>query len=72
MSSTRTQIYLTDEQRQRIDRVAAARGVTMAQLIRDAVDEYLDDESDPDATLASTFGADHAASTPSRDSWQRG
>ncbi len=72
MSSTRTQIYLTDEQRQRIDRVAAAKGVTMAQLIRDAVDEYLDDEPDPDTALSSTFGADPAASAPPRDTWQRG
>ncbi|MEZ5376107.1 MAG: CopG family transcriptional regulator [Acidimicrobiales bacterium] len=72
MSSARTQIYLTDEQRQRIDRVAAASGVTMAQLIRDAVDEYLDDVPDPETALSSTFGADPTAAAPSRDGWQRG
>ena len=56
MSSTRTQIYLTDEQRRRIDRVAAAKGMTMAEVVRRAVDDYLDDEPDPERALAATFG----------------
>ena len=72
MSATRTQIYLSEDQRARIDRVAAAEGVTMAELIRRAVDEYLAEEIDPSAALASTFGSDPAATAPSRDSWQRG
>lgn len=71
MSSTRTQIYLTDEQRERIDRVAAAKGWTMAQVVRRAVDDYLDDEPDLEAALASTFGAAPDASVPSRDAWRR-
>ena len=41
MSATRTQIYFTQEQRERIDRAAASKGVTMAELVREAVDEYL-------------------------------
>jgi predicted DNA-binding protein len=72
MSSTRTQIYLTDEQRRRIDRVAAARGVTMAELVRRAVDEYLDHEPDPEQVLAATFGASANADIPGRDTWERG
>ena len=72
MSSTRTQVYLTDEQRERIDRVAAAEGVSMAQVIRRAVDEYLDDRPDPEAALAATFGAAPDAIAPSRDTWSRG
>lgn len=72
MSSTRTQVYLTDEQRARIDRAAATEGVTMAEVIRRAVDEYLDDEADASEALASTFGAAPQAEVPSRDSWQRG
>ena len=72
MSSTRTQVYLTDEQRQRIDRVAASEGLTMAQVIRRALDEYLDDLPDPDAALDATFGAAPDAAAPSRDSWARG
>jgi predicted DNA-binding protein len=72
MSATRTQVYLTEEQRSRIDRVAAAEGVTMAEVIRRAVDEYVADEVDATAVLASTFGADPSAQAPSRDTWRRG
>jgi len=72
MSSTRTQVYLTDEQRERIDRVATAEGLTMAQVIRHAVDEYLDDRPDLEAALSATFGAVSDAVAPSRDAWSRG
>jgi predicted DNA-binding protein len=72
MSATRTQIYLTEEQRRRIDRVASANGLTMAEVIRRAVDEYVDDQGDPAAALASTFGAEPELTVPSRDSWTRG
>lgn len=44
----------------------------MAQVIRRALDEYLDDVPDPDAALDATFGAAPDATTPSRDSWARG
>ena len=71
MSATRTQVYLTDDQRARIDRVAAAAGVTMAELIRRALDEYLG-EADPAAALHATFGADPTAEAPSRDARRRG
>jgi hypothetical protein len=72
MSATRTQIYLTDEQRARVDRAAAAEGVTMAELIRRALDEYLGAGPDPTPALAATFGADPAADAPPRDAWRRG
>lgn len=72
MSATRTQIYLTEEQRDRIDRAAAAEGVSMAELIRRAIDGYLRHDSDPTTALAATFGADRHASAPSRDDWHRG
>jgi hypothetical protein len=73
MSSRRTQLYLTNEQRARIDEVSRAEGVTLAEVVRRAVDEYLDREY-PSATeaLAATFGADPAASYPQRDEWDRG
>lgn len=73
MSATRTQIYLTDEQRRRIDEMAKEMGITMAEVIRRAIDVYLASEQ-PDATtaLAATFGADPAAEAPSRDEWDRG
>ncbi|MBS1846688.1 MAG: CopG family transcriptional regulator [Actinobacteria bacterium] len=72
MSATRTQVYLTEEQRTRIDRVAAAGGLTMAEVIRRALDAYLDHEADPASALAATFGAAPDAEVPSRDSWRRG
>jgi predicted DNA-binding protein len=71
--STRTQVYLTDEQRRRIDAMAEAEGVTMAEVVRRALDAYLEDEvPDPEAALRATFGADPDASAPDRDEWDRG
>jgi predicted DNA-binding protein len=73
MSATRTQVYLTDEQRQLIDVLADAEGVTMAEIVRRALDAYLHDEyPDPVVALAATFGADPDATVPSRDEWDRG
>ena len=72
MSATRTQIYLTDEQRRRIDVLAAVEGVTMAEIVRRALDAYLTAENDAAAALSATFGADPDAAGPSRDGWDRG
>ncbi|HVM52900.1 MAG TPA: CopG family transcriptional regulator [Acidimicrobiales bacterium] len=72
MSATRTQIYLTPEQRDRIDAIAAAEGVTMAEVIRRALDRFLIADADPSAALAATFGADPHATMPDRDEWDRG
>jgi len=72
MSSTRTQVYLTREQRDAVDELAHGEGVTMAEIIRRAVDAYLVVElSDPSAALAATFGAAPDAETPGRDEWDR-
>ncbi len=73
MSATRTQVYLTEEQRRRIDAIAEAERVTMAEVIRRALDSYLEDEApDAEAALAATFGAAPDATAPSRDEWDRG
>lgn len=72
MSATRTQIYLTEAQRHRIDLVTASEGIPMAEVIRRALDEYLGDDTDAPAALRSTFGAVPDAGTPSRDDWHRG
>jgi predicted DNA-binding protein len=73
MSATRTQILLTEEQRRQIDALAEAEGVTMAEIVRRALDAYLDEESpDPELALAPTFAADPGAAAPSRDEWGRG
>ena len=73
MPATRTQIYLSEEQRRRIDELTASRGVTLAEVVRRALDDYLDVEV-PDAApiLAATFGAAPAVAPPSRDEWDRG
>ncbi len=73
MPATRTQIYLTAEQRRRLDELARRRGATLAQLIREAVDRYLEGAG-PSATLAleATFGRAPALEVPSRDEWDRG
>ena len=65
--ATRTQIYLTDEQRARLAERARATGVPMSQLIRDAVDALLSAEDDLEATFGSLPGL--AARVPSRDEW---
>lgn len=67
--ATRTQIYLTDEQRARLATRARRDGVPMSQLIREAVDDYLGEED----ALTGTFGALPAMGpgVPSRVEWER-
>jgi len=73
MSATRTQVYLTEGQRKRIDAMSKAEGVTMAEVIRRALDEYLARVMpDPTVALEATFGAAPEAEIPSRDEWDRG
>ena len=58
MAATRTQIYLTDEQRRRLDARSRRTGATLARMIRDAVDAYLiEDAPSLAAALDDTFGA---------------
>lgn len=71
MSATRTQVYLTEDQRRRVDEIARAEGVTLAEVVRRALDAYLSAERDAAADLAATFGADPRAGAPSRDEWNR-
>jgi metal-responsive CopG/Arc/MetJ family transcriptional regulator len=73
MSATRTQVYLTDELRRRIDQLSAAEGVTMAEIVRRALDAYLEEAGrDPRPALAATFGAAPDIAAPDRDEWERG
>lgn len=65
-------MYLTDEQRRLIDAASAVEGVTMAEIIRRALNAYLSNEMDPTRALAATFGAEPEATIPSRDTWHRG
>ena len=73
MSATRTQVYLTPDQRQRIDELASSRGLTMAEIVRRALDDYLEEEAPSSAPiLAETFGAAPDIAPPSRAEWDRG
>jgi predicted transcriptional regulator len=73
MPSTRTQIYLTADQRRRLDELARRRGTTLARLIREAVDRYLETSGpSPAQALEATFGRAPALEVPSRDEWDRG
>lgn len=66
----RTQIYLSDEQRARIDELAARRHLTMAEVVRRAIDTYLALDDDLDATFGTAPGL--RAGVPSREEWDRG
>lgn len=74
MAATRTQIYLTAAQRERLDVLGHREGKALAELVRDAVDEYLDEHGSSDlaAALDSTFGALPELEVPSRDEWDHG
>lgn len=72
MAATRTQIYLTAGQRERLDARGHREGKALAELIREAVDAYLEDAPpDPHAVLEATFGALPDLEVPSRDEWER-
>lgn len=71
---TRTQIYLTDEQRRILAKRARTEGVSVAEMIRRAVDEFIIRDRRPDAALAleRTLGALPTLSVPGRAEWARG
>ena len=72
MTATRTQIYLTVEQRRRLDARSRVTGDPLAKMIREAVDEYLGEETlDIDNALDETFGSIPGLDLPNRDEWRR-
>jgi ribbon-helix-helix protein len=73
MAATRTQIYLTDEQRRRLDARSRRTGATLARMVREAVDAYLvEDAPSLAVALDDTFGALPDLELVSRDEWDRG
>jgi len=73
MAATRTQVYLTVEQRDRLDELGRHSGKSLARVIRDAVDCYLEGAgSDIDEALKETFGVAPDIEVPSRSEWDRG
>ncbi|MGH2950898.1 MAG: CopG family transcriptional regulator [Solirubrobacterales bacterium] len=72
MAATRTQVYLTDEQRARLDAVARRDRRSLAEVIREALDLFLDEVApDPDAALEEAFGSAPGLEAPSRGEWSR-
>ena len=71
MATTRTQMYLTEQQRERIDELAGIEGVTPAEIVRRAIDAYFSSYvPDASASFSRTFGALTDIEVPSRDKWQ--
>jgi predicted DNA-binding protein len=79
-AATRTQVYLTQEQRDRIEELRAHDGRTLAEVIRSALDEYLETHGRAAAearrarrrrVLDETFGIAPDFPYPDRDEWDR-
>ena len=70
MASTRTQIYLTVDQRRRLDEIALRDGKAMAEIVREAVDAFLAAAPAlPKDALDATFGITPRLRVPSRQEW---
>ncbi len=73
MPATRTQIYLTEAQRRRLDEICRLRGVSLAEAVREAVDAWVTSEHVTcNDALDQTFGAAPQIEVPARDEWERG
>jgi hypothetical protein len=79
-SATRTQVYLTAEQRRQVDELRARDGRTLAEVIRTALDEYLSthgrdaaerERAETQRVLDETFGSIPDLRVPPRDEWDR-
>jgi predicted DNA-binding protein len=70
MAAQRTQIYLSREQRAKIDQIRRREGKSLAEVVRDAVDAYTEERDvDLGAALDATFGTMPDLEVPSRDEW---
>ena len=72
MAATRTQIYLTEEQRRRLDERGHREGRALASMIREAVDRYLEITPEAEEALDGTFGTLPTLEVPARSEWDRG
>jgi hypothetical protein len=58
VAATRTQVHLTAAQRAQIEELRRRDGGSLAEIVREALDQYLAHEQiDASRALASTFGA---------------
>jgi predicted transcriptional regulator len=73
MSATRTQVYFTADQRERLDSLARRDGKTLAAVVREAVDAYVAAAS-PDLAgmLDESFGSMPDFAATRHDDWDRG
>ena len=72
MTMKRTQIYLTQDQRDHLDELARREGRSLAALIRVAVDEFLARSApDSEKALDMTFGSAPDFEIPARVEWDR-
>ncbi len=72
MASTRTQIYLTAEQRAAIDEKVKREGKSLAWVVREALDQYLAPKPvEFQAILDRTFGTIPDLEVPPRSEWDR-
>lgn len=71
--ATRTQIYLTKEQRTKLDARRKRERKTLAAVIRDSIDAYLrtpEPRPDYQQVLDETFGSIPDLVVPSREEWE--
>jgi hypothetical protein len=72
MAARRTQIYLSEEQRRKLDSLSRREHKPLAQVIRDAVDAYTGTaDDDLQKSLDETFGTMPDLEVPSRAEWDR-
>ena len=81
MAATRTQVYLTEDQRREIEELRASDGRTLAEVVRAALDEYLathgpaameKELAKTQRVLDETFGIAPDFPYPDRSDWDRG
>ena len=71
MPLLRTQVYLTAQQSRRLDARRKGEGKTLAGVVRDAIDYYLEKKKPTDLRkgLDATFGVAPEFRAPFRDEW---
>ena len=73
METTRTQVYLTREQREKIEELMRREHLSLASIVRHALDAYLANHApDRKGALEATFGALPNLVVPGREEWERG
>lgn len=66
-------MYLTRQQREKIEELMRREHLSLAAIVREALDSYLAVRSpDRQRALDATFGVLPDLSVPTRDEWQRG